>query len=333
MNSLLSAKEAIQLLNQWGKDKTPFLFFTNYNAELWWAKKLSDISPSEILYNIPLGSNHEERELPNLAIHWEANKNSFDAYAQAFAQIQKGLQRGDSFLTNLTWATPIETNLTEEALYTIGKAPFRLWVKGKFCVFSPEPFVQIDRNIISTFPMKGTAEGIDEASVQSLLQNPKEQAEHATIVDLLRNDLSIVAKEVKVARYRYVEPIETIRGTIAQTSSEISGIIREDYQYRWGDLLHALLPAGSVTGAPKRRTLEMIEQAEPTSRGWYTGVFGLCNGEQLQSAVMIRFIEFTPSGEWLFHSGGGITAQSDLQQEFDEMILKTYAPIYRKHPD
>lgn len=331
MKAILPLHKAVSLLNKWGADKIPFLFYTNYNATLWFVQKLSEVDASEVAYSLPMGSNCLKTD-PHTIAKWEIEKPDFTAYKQAFDKVQEGLQRGDSFLTNLTWATPIQTNLTEGQLCAMAKAPFRLWVKGEFCVFSPEPFVHIEGNVIRTFPMKGTVQGTNDEAKQSLLNSPKEQAEHATIVDLLRNDLSIISNEVRVERYRYIEQIDTVNGPILQTSSEITGKIRSEYQGLWGDILSALLPAGSVTGAPKRRTLEIIETSEPTPRNWYTGVFGLCDGKTLQSAVMIRFVEFTPTGEWIFHSGGGITAQSDPKQEFDEMILKTHAPIHRNYP-
>jgi hypothetical protein len=95
----------------------------------------------------------------------------------------------------------------------------------------------------------------------------------------------------------------------------------ENFYSRLGDILFALLPAGSITGAPKPKTMEIIEQAEGYERGFYTGICGWFDGENLDSAVMIRFIE--QEGEQLiFKSGGGITSQSDLNKEYEELIPK-----------
>jgi len=94
-----------------------------------------------------------------------------------------------------------------------------------------------------------------------------------------------------------------------------------------GDILFSLLPAGSISGAPKAKTLEIINQAEGYNRGFYTGICGWFDGENFDSAVMIRFIE--QNGENLiFKSGGGITAQSELTKEYEELIQKVYVPIY-----
>jgi para-aminobenzoate synthetase component 1 len=112
-----------------------------------------------------------------------------------------------------------------------------------------------------------------------------------------------------------------------QASSEITGQLPEDYPSQIGDILFALLPAGSVTGAPKKRTVEIIRETEAYERGYYTGIFGIFDGRNLDSAVLIRFLENTPTGV-VYKSGGGITSQSDLMQEFDEMIQKIYVPLH-----
>ena len=160
-----------------------------------------------------------------------------------------------------------------------------------------------------------------------LMDDPKETAEHATIVDLIRNDLSMVANRVSVSRYRYMDRLQTNRGVIFQTSSEIQGILPENYQEHLGDIIFRLLPAGSITGAPKRKTMQIIQEAETYDRGFYTGVMGYSDGIDLDSAVMIRFVE--QEGEKMyFKSGGGITCQSDVESEYNEMKQKVYVPIY-----
>ncbi len=109
-------------------------------------------------------------------------------------------------------------------------------------------------------------------------------------------------------------------------SSEITGKLSADYHKHLGDILVTLLPAGSISGAPKVKTLKIIEAAENETRGYYTGVFGYFDGENLDSGVMIRFIE--QKGDRLFYrSGGGITIQSDLRSEYQEAIDKVYVPI------
>lgn len=94
------------------------------------------------------------------------------------------------------------------------------------------------------------------------MSDKKEAAEHATIVDLIRNDLSRVAEHVRVDKYRYIDVLHTNKGNILQTSSEISGKLPTDYQKHIGNILDAMLPAGSITGAPKDKTMEIIHEAE-----------------------------------------------------------------------
>ena len=133
---------------------------------------------------------------------------------------------------------------------------------------------------------------------------PKEAAEHATIVDLIRNDLSIVASEVCVPRYRYIDELRTHNGSLLQVSSEIRGRLPEGWNGHVGEILFSLLPAGSITGAPKKKTLEIIAEAETYERGFYTGVMGYFDGQDLDSAVMIRFMEQVSPHSFVFKSGG-----------------------------
>ena len=175
--------------------------------------------------------------------------------------------------------------------------------------------------------MKGTIDASIPFAAQLLMNDPKETAEHATIVDLIRNDLSMVANRVSVSRYRYMDRLQTNRGAIFQTSSEIQGILPENYQEHLGDIIFRLLPAGSITGAPKKKTVEIIREAETYDRGFYTGVMGYFDGKNLDSAVMIRFLEHTDGG-FVYKSGGGITFRSTARSEYEEMIQKIYVPIY-----
>jgi para-aminobenzoate synthetase component 1 len=143
----------------------------------------------------------------------------------------------------------------------------------------------------------------------------------------LRNDMSRVASGVKVERYRYIDRIRTHRGELLQVSSEISGQLPQGYAAKLGDILFSMLPAGSVTGAPKVRTLEILQEVEGYERGFYTGICGFFDGSVLDTAVMIRFIEETPDG-LVFKSGGGITYRSDPEKEYNELIQKVYVPLH-----
>jgi para-aminobenzoate synthetase component 1 len=109
-------------------------------------------------------------------------------------------------------------------------------------------------------------------------------------------------------------------------SSEITGWLTKGYEYKLGDIITGLLPAGSVTGAPKKETIRIIKESENYERGWYTGIFGVFDGKSLDSAVMIRFIE-NASYKLYFKSGGGITYLSDPAKEYKELISKVYVPV------
>ena len=130
-----------------------------------------------------------------------------------------------------------------------------------------------------------------------------------------------------VCRYRYFDLLQTIRGALWQTSSEIGGRLPDDYRSQLGTLLFDLLPAGSITGAPKPKTCAIIAEAEGYERGFYTGVAGVFDGDNLDSCVLIRFVEQEGGRLW-FKAGGGITYRSDVHSEYEEVIQKVYVPIY-----
>ena len=210
-----------------------------------------------------------------------------------------------------------------------------------FVCFSPETFVRIKGGRIYSYPMKGTLDASLPNAEKQLMEDRKEAAEHATIVDLIRNDLSRVAEDVRVDKYRYIDVLHTNKGNILQTSSEISGRLPEDYPHHLGEILDAQLPAGSITGAPKDKTMQIIQEAEGYDRGFYTGIMGIYDQGELNSAVMIRFIEeeevfpsktenrmnYEASRKLYFKAGGGITSKSDCRKEYEEVIQKIYLPI------
>ena len=131
---------------------------------------------------------------------------------------------------------------------------------------------------------------------------------------------------VHVAKLRYNDRLTTSSGDILQVSSEIKGILPDNYRMHLGDLLRELLPAGSISGAPKWKTLQIIREAEQQKRGFYCGIFGYFDGKELDSAVAIRFIE-QQGDTHFFRSGSGITVNSDCEYEYHEVNQKIYLPF------
>lgn len=309
----------------------PFLFA--FDFELTEALFVEQpLAQQDILFRTPRGNNVSLRTKNKKAIrpHLDYRIEPIESYKTKFDTVLKGLRRGDSFLTNLTTKTPIDTGLPLQEIFSIADAPYCLYVPNRFVCFSPERFVHITANgTISTDPMKGTISTRIPDAEQVILADIKESAEHATIVDLLRNDLSMHADHVHVERYRYITSIPKDDDTILQVSSEIKGVLRQDSKKCIGDVLLDMLPAGSVSGAPKRATLSIIQAAEGESRGFYSGIFGYYDGEVLDSAVIIRYIEEDSWGQQYFRSGGGITAKSNLENEYNEVMQKIYIPVQK----
>ena len=321
------AKDILFRMNSYGKESVPFLFIIDFNMKKPMIFSLGELQEKGVYSQIG-NLRLTPESVGNLSsFHFEKNPISFDRYKKAFRKVMDAIEIGDSFLLNLTFPTEIETNLELKEIYLKSKAKYKLLYKDKFVVFSPEPFVRIHENVITSFPMKGTIDSAIEDAAKSLMESEKEESEHNTIVDLIRNDLSMVAEQVRVKRFRYVEKIKTLDKELLQTSSEISGKLPENWKENIGNIIFRLLPAGSISGAPKKRTCEIIQEAENYDRGYFAGVFGYFDGNSLDSAVMIRYIE--KQGEKIFFkSGGGITSLSKAKEEYDEMIDKVYLPFY-----
>ena len=327
----MNIDDFIKTLNEWGRQRAPFLFIVDFEMQKPLAFKISEIDEKEILFDINgITNNKTKQELSGkdeLIFLVDYSSNSFDEYQLKFDLVKHHLNQGDSFLTNLTVKTKIETNKTLRELFFLSEARYKLWYREEFLVYSPEIFIQIRDQRIFSYPMKGTIDAAIPNAKEIILTDEKELAEHVTIVDLIRNDLSIVAEAVRVTKFRYIEEVKTNAKNLLQVSSEIQGNLKPNYCEAIGSLLFSLLPAGSISGAPKKKTLEIIQNSELDRRGYYTGVFGYFDGKNLDAGVMIRFIENSPEG-FFYRSGGGITTQSVVEQEYQEAINKIYAPVY-----
>jgi len=323
---MISIDEFCSRLNEYGSKRTPFLFLVDFELQKPLVFPLEEIDSQSILYNINGRTNFVETPLGHTHIDFHKRPPGFNDYKKKFDKVWSHLIYGDSYLTNLTIKTEVTTNVSFREMFFRSQAKYKLLFANQFLVFSPETFVRIENGRIFSHPMKGTIDAAIENARAKVLNDAKEMAEHVTIVDLIRNDLSAVARNVKVTRFRYVEEIRTIQKNLLQVSSEIQGELPEGHMSRLGDILLSLLPAGSVSGAPKNKTLEIIRKAEGERRGYYTGVVGLFDGEVFDSGVMIRFLE-RDHDTMYYRSGGGITVQSSVETEYQEAIDKVYVPL------
>ena len=376
-------QEIIDKINRLASQDEPFLFVINYQGDKAFIRLLSDIIPEECLFDFEGRGNFShawketwkegtseketwkketsEEEISETT--WQIEPPLYEDYERSFNIVKSNIMAGNSYLTNLTCRVPVSCNLSLEEIFHRAKGKYKLLLRRSenltpFVCFSPETFVRIKGGRIYSYPMKGTLDASLPNAEKQLMEDRKEAAEHATIVDLIRNDLSRVAENVRVDKYRYIDVLHTNKGDILQTSSEISGRLPEDYPHHLGEILDAQLPAGSITGAPKDKTMQIIHEAEGYDRGFYTGIMGIYDQGELNSAVMIRFIEeetspvdFETDGEknfnasegkgdeasegkrdeasrkLYFKAGGGITSKSDCRKEYEEVIQKIYLPF------
>ncbi len=328
MNITISeyASSQFQRMNKLGDAQIPFLFVIDFELQKPEVIPIEDLPQHNVLFDIDGYRNYSMFGHEMKSVQVDKYPIDYHKYKESFDIVHEHLSYGNSFLVNLTHPTKIHLNLDLLTLFYQSTAKYKLLYDDQFLVFSPEIFVKITDGVISSNPMKGTIDKKITDAEKKILNDPKELAEHVTIVDLIRNDLSRIASDVKVNRFRYVDEIKTHEKELLQISSEISGVLPENYASMIGDILLNLLPAGSVSGAPKKKTMEIIKESEKESRGYYTGIVGYFNGKVLDSGVMIRYIE-KKDNDLVFRSGGGITVNSDPRLEYQEMIDKVYVPF------
>ncbi|MBT3174907.1 MAG: aminodeoxychorismate synthase component I [Lentimicrobiaceae bacterium] len=315
-----------QHMNELGMAKVPFLFIVDFDMKKPIIIPLDDVDADQIMYSINGKSNYNNSVDIRNDVEFNSHPVEKNRYSKAFNLVQKHIHHGDSFLLNLTMPSDIHTSLNLKEIFYSTAAKYKIWFKDNFVVYSPEIFVKTQNGKIHSFPMKGTILASLPNARKRLLESEKELAEHYTIVDLIRNDLSIVAKNVQVKRFRYIDEVQTHKGILLQMSSEIVGELPESFNQNIGDIIFSMLPAGSISGAPKKKTIEVIKQAENYDRGYYTGICGIFDGENVDSGVMIRYVEQTNDG-LIYKSGGGITAKSKLDEEYQELMDKIYIPF------
>jgi para-aminobenzoate synthetase component 1 len=306
------------------QQRVPFLFVISYDKSKIFSQKLDELD-NNILFKIGKYRNYSPIPIDK---NYKLKKYliDFKTYKQEFKKVIEEIKSGNTYLLNLTFKTEIETDLSLKEIFIYAKAKYKLYFQDRFISFSPEKFIEIQGDSISTYPMKGTIEAHIPNATEKILANKKEMAEHIMIVDLMRNDLAMVAKDVKVEKFRYIDKIKAGEKELLQVSSKITAKLSQNWRESLGKILNTILPAGSITGTPKRSTINIIKNIENYNRGFYSGVFGIFDGENLYSAVMIRFIE-QQNNKLYYKSGGGITIDSDAFSEYSELIDKIYLPL------
>jgi para-aminobenzoate synthetase/4-amino-4-deoxychorismate lyase len=257
---------------------------------------------------------------------------SIEEYSGDFEQIRDYIAAGDCYQVNYTFPLEGAFNGNLQELYArVGaaqRAPFCAYLDtGRFTILSasPELFFSLKDGIVTTRPMKGTAcrgrwSGEDRSAVEQLQSSPKEKAENLMIVDLLRNDLSIVA-EVGSVTVETLFAVETYP-TVHQMTSTVSARLRTGTGLT--EIFRALFPCGSVTGAPKRRSMEIISELENAPRGIYCGAIGcVAPGGEAVFSVAIRTLLFDVHNNNLTMGvGSAVTWDSEASSEYAECLNK-----------
>ncbi|HFS7477924.1 TPA: chorismate-binding protein [Neisseria meningitidis] len=329
-----------------------------------WQKGLHSVLFADYGFGLPLTGVESERG-GNLALHWFANCADIDAeswlarhsdglpagistpqpsvsetdYLDRIRQIHEAIRRGDTYQINYTTRLHLQAYGNPVSLYRRLRQPVPYAVLSHLpdaegqsawtLCFSPELFLKIGSDgTISTEPMKGTApilgDGQDERRAAELQADPKNRAENVMIVDLLRNDLGKIAQTGTVC---VPEPFKVSRfGSVWQMTSTIQAQALPHTSF--ADILRAAFPCGSITGAPKKMSMQIIESLEAEARGLYTGSIGYLNpcsgglGFEGTFNVVIRTLSLTPLSDGIYQGvygvGSGIVIDSDPAAEYRE---------------
>jgi para-aminobenzoate synthetase / 4-amino-4-deoxychorismate lyase len=255
---------------------------------------------------------------------------NFAEYQKNIKRIKKLIAAGDTYQVNYTLKCKFDFSGSSFGLYrdlrerqTVAYSAFIKDRDFSLLSFSPELFFRKSGRKIIVRPMKGTISRKkdacrDKRQIQLLEQSPKERSENVMIVDLLRSDLGRVS-EVGTVRTDSLFDIEEYE-TLFQMTSTVSGVLKENLSFK--NLFEAIFPSGSVTGAPKIRTMEIIRELEKEERGVYTGAVGVFfpNRDAVFNVAIRTLLITGKEGE--MGIGGGITFDSDTRREYDECKLK-----------
>ena len=256
---------------------------------------------------------------------------SQESYTRAFQKIKHYLKEGDCYQVNLTQRFSAtcegDTWQSYQALREINAAPFSAYLNFpdvKILSSSPERFLKLTGRYVETKPIKGTrprkSDAIEnDAQITDLKTSPKDRAENVMIVDLLRNDISKVCQKVRVPKLFEIESYSTVHHLVSTVTGELNA------NHHALDLLQHCFPGGSITGAPKIRAMQVIEELEPNRRGVYCGAIGYIdfNGN-MDTNIAIRTL--VQSHDTIrFWAGGGIVNDSKVEDEYQESFDKAAA--------
>ncbi|WP_104046933.1 aminodeoxychorismate synthase component I [Vibrio jasicida] len=260
---------------------------------------------------------------------WQSNMTQA-SYASRFDSVQEYLLSGDCYQINLAQRFNAPYQGSEWQAYlkleAANQAPFSAFIrmpKSTLLSISPERFLELKDNVIETKPIKGTRpRGVDtvqdQANAQDLQTAEKDQAENLMIVDLLRNDIGRVASpgSVHVPKLFDIESFPAVHHLVSTIRANL------DPQYSAADLLRACFPGGSITGAPKVRAMQIIEELEPHRRSAYCGSIGYISRHgRMDTSITIRTL-VAENNKLYAWAGGGVVADSDCASEYQETLDK-----------
>ncbi|MCM8785998.1 MAG: aminodeoxychorismate synthase component I [Candidatus Omnitrophica bacterium] len=310
------------------RERKTFLISYNFENDKFFARRFNEIKR---FYNqLASKSLSFKIENHNFSVESLSSNMSYSYYISAIKKIRDYIREGDVYQINFSHRFEIKGVFEPYNLFLklqkVNPAPYSAYFNFDGFILvsnSPELFIKKEGRKIITKPMKGTRKtgensDLNRKIIEDLLESEKDRAELIMIVDLERNDLGKICEygSVKVKKLINLEKYKTVY----QTTSTIEGILKKEIELK--DIIKATFPGGSITGAPKKRAMEIIEELEPTKRNFYTGCLGYFGfNENLQLNILIRTL-LIKNNKIYYPVGGGIVWDSIPEKEYEETIVK-----------
>ncbi|MCP9752125.1 anthranilate synthase component I family protein [Ferruginibacter sp. HRS2-29] len=303
-----------------------------------WSVESDHADPASIIAEIEMESAEAGAKMP-YHIPLIQHSTTKPEYLRIINALKEHIVRGDCYEINFCQHFFAEDAVVDpiqlyHKLIHSSPVPFAALYKweDKYCLCaSPERYLRKEGQSVISQPIKGTSRrflqdaAADENSKESLRNSAKDKSENVMVVDLVRNDLSRICREGSV----HVKELFGIYSfpQVHQMISTVKGLLKDGLH--WTDAIRATFPMGSMTGAPKKRVMELIEQYEATNRGLFSGSIGYVTPDgDFDFNVVIRSIFYNASQQYLsFFAGGGITFYSNAEDEYEESLLKTKAIV------